>query len=60
MRAYFISSIVFANNTVGNLPTSGLNVIVLRTFDNDNDPTTPFNAGASCCNRAAQSRNGRC
>lgn len=40
-------TINFANATVGNLPTSGLNVIVLQTFDNDADPTTPFAAGTA-------------
>jgi hypothetical protein len=49
-----ISSIVFANDIVGNLPTSGVNVIVLRTFDNDADPTTPFLAGNAANLLAAQ------
>lgn len=40
-----ITSIDFANDVVGNLPTSGVNTVVLRTFDNDNDPMTPFGAG---------------
>ena len=39
------NNVVFANDLVENLPTSGANVIVLRTFDNDNDITTPFGAG---------------
>jgi hypothetical protein len=39
------SSISFANDVVGNLATSGLNVIVLETLDNDADITTPFGAG---------------
>ena len=42
-----INSIQFANDVVGNLPTSGVNVVVLRTFDNDNDLLTPFNAGSA-------------
>lgn len=37
--------VLFANDVVGNLPTSGVNVIVLQNFDNDNDPATPFGAG---------------
>lgn len=37
--------ISFANDTVGNLPSTGLNVVVLQTFDTDNDPATPFGAG---------------
>jgi len=40
-----ISSINFANDLAGNLPTSGLNAIVLQTFDNDANPATPFGAG---------------
>jgi hypothetical protein len=39
------NQVFFANNVVGSLPTSGVNVIVLQTFDNDADPTTPFAAG---------------
>jgi hypothetical protein len=49
-----ISSIVFANNTIGNLPTSGVNVIVLRTFDDDNNPATLFLAGNAANLLAAQ------
>jgi hypothetical protein len=49
-----ISSIHFANDVIGNVPTSGVNVIVLRTFDNDNDSTTPFNAGTAANLLAAQ------
>lgn len=44
----------FANDVVGNLPTSGLNVIVLQTFDNDADPTTAFGAGNAANLIAAQ------
>jgi hypothetical protein len=46
--------IVFANDVVGNLPASGLNVIVLQTFDNDGDPSTPFGAGTAANLIAAQ------
>jgi hypothetical protein len=35
----------FVNDIVGNLPTSNINVVVLRTFDNDANPATPFAAG---------------
>lgn len=35
----------FVNDLAGNLPTGGVNVIVLRTFDNDANPATPFAAG---------------
>jgi hypothetical protein len=41
----FDGSIHFANDLVGNLPPSGLNVVVLQTFDNDGIPATPFLAG---------------
>lgn len=44
----------FANETVGNLPSTGLNVVVLRSFDNDNDPGTPFGAGNAANLIAAQ------
>jgi hypothetical protein len=37
--------VLFANDVVGNLSTSDLNVIVLQTIDNDADPGTPFGAG---------------
>jgi hypothetical protein len=37
--------VLFANDLVENLPTSGVNVIVLQTTDNDGDPVTPFGAG---------------
>lgn len=40
-----ISSLHFANGEIGSLPTSGVNLIVLRTFDNDNNVGTPFGAG---------------
>jgi hypothetical protein len=34
----------FANDVAGNLATSGLNVIVLETLDNDANSATPFGA----------------
>lgn len=34
----------FANTTAPNIP-DGSNIIVLETFDNDNNPATPFGAG---------------
>jgi PEP-CTERM motif len=37
--------VLFANDVAGNLPTSGINVVVLQTFDNDDDADTPFGAG---------------
>ena len=39
------SSVNFINSLAAGIPTGGVNVIVLQTFDNDNDPTTPFAAG---------------
>ena len=39
------SVIYFANDIVANLPSSGLNVIVLQTFDNDANSATVFGAG---------------
>jgi hypothetical protein len=35
----------FVNTTAGNIPTTGVNVVVLETFDNDANPLTPFGAG---------------
>jgi len=39
------NTVHFANDVVGNLPTSNVNVIVLETFDNDANPATAFAAG---------------
>jgi hypothetical protein len=39
------SQINFANAPVASLPTSGANVDVLQTLDDDNNPATPFGAG---------------
>jgi hypothetical protein len=38
-------TVLFANDIAANLPTSNVNTIVLQSFDNDNDPATPFAAG---------------
>ena len=48
-RAFFDvgGTVVFANDDVGSLASSGLNVIVLETFDNDGDPGSAFGAGAA-------------
>lgn len=35
----------FVNGPVSALPASGVNVVVLESFDNDNNPLTPFGAG---------------
>jgi hypothetical protein len=44
----------FVNNIAANLPTGGVNVIVLQTFDNDNNAATPFAAGNAADLIAAQ------
>ena len=49
-----ISSISFANNVVNSIPPTGINVAVLRTFDDDNNPATPFGAGNAANLIAAQ------
>jgi hypothetical protein len=48
------NQVLFANNVVGSLPTSGVNVIVLQTFDDDGDTATPFGAGNAANLIAAQ------
>src|SRR4051794_21276983 len=40
-----ISGLSFANNTIGNIPATGVNTVVLRTFDDDSNTATPFAAG---------------
>jgi hypothetical protein len=42
-----IENILFANDAVQNLPPTGVNFIVLRTFDNDANPATGFGAGGA-------------
>ena len=44
----------FANDVVANLPSSGVNVVVLQTTDNDADPNTAFGAGNAAVLIAAQ------
>jgi hypothetical protein len=44
---YGVTALSFVNDVAGNIPPTGVNVVVLRTFDNDNDPATPFGAGAA-------------
>ena len=48
------ATVNFVNDLVGNLPTSGFNVIVLQTLDNDADASTPFGAGSAANLLAAQ------
>ncbi len=35
----------FVNEAAGLLPSGGVNVVVLESFDNDANPLTPFGAG---------------
>ena len=44
----------FFNGVAGNIPASGANVIVLQTFDDDNNPATNFAAGNAANLIAAQ------
>jgi hypothetical protein len=46
--------VLFANDLAGNLPTSGRNIVVLETFDNDGDAATAFGAGTAAGLIAAQ------
>jgi hypothetical protein len=46
--------VLFVNDFAANVPASNVNVIVLRTFDNDNNPATPFAAGNAADLIAAQ------
>jgi hypothetical protein len=39
------STVNFVNASASSLPTAGVNVVVLQTFDNDANPLTPFGAG---------------
>jgi hypothetical protein len=39
------TTVNFVNSTAANIPTTGVNVVVLQTFDDDNNPATPFGAG---------------
>jgi hypothetical protein len=41
----FSPPVSLANDEIAGIPTSGANVIVLRTFDNDGNTATPFGAG---------------
>ena len=50
------NKVLFANTQAQNLPSTGLNVIVLESFDDDNNLLTPFGAG-SAANLIAQQVN---
>jgi hypothetical protein len=49
-----VPAILFVNDVAANIPATGINTIVLRTFDDDGDATTPFNAGTAANLIAAQ------
>jgi hypothetical protein len=38
------STVQFVNGPVNAIPATGVNIVVLETFDNDNNPLTPFGA----------------
>ncbi len=48
------ATVNFLNATAPNIPTGGVNIIVLQTFDDDNNPATPFAAGNAANLIAAQ------
>lgn len=48
------TSINFANGLSSNIPSTGLNAIVLQSFDNDGNSATPFGAGNAANLLAAQ------
>jgi hypothetical protein len=52
--AFGINTLQFANATIGNVPTSGANVVVLQTLDDDANAITPFGAGNAANLLAAQ------
>jgi hypothetical protein len=39
------NTVNFVNSLASAIPASGVNVVVLESFDNDNNPQTPFGAG---------------
>jgi hypothetical protein len=39
------STVNFVNTSASALPSTGVNIVVLETFDDDNNPATPFGAG---------------
>jgi hypothetical protein len=39
------NAVNFINAQASGIPSTGVNVVVLETFDNDNNPATPFGAG---------------
>jgi hypothetical protein len=45
LTTFGVSNLSFANNVIGSIPSSGVNVIVLETFDDDANAATAFGAG---------------
>ena len=43
--AFGLTQINFANGVINDIPSTGVNAVVLQTTDNDGDPNTPFGAG---------------
>ena len=52
--SFGVSSINFVNTVASGIPASGVNTIVLQTFDNDGNTATPFAAGNAADLIAAQ------
>ena len=48
------NDVLFANTVAPSLPASNVNIVVLETFDDDNNPLTPFGAGNAANLIAAQ------
>ncbi|MCC6585315.1 MAG: PEP-CTERM sorting domain-containing protein [Bryobacterales bacterium] len=53
-RFNITAPVMFLNDIAANIPASGVNVVVLETTDNDNNPATAFNAGTAANLIAAQ------
>jgi hypothetical protein len=43
----FLADLNFANGPIASIPATGINVAVLRTFDDDPNADPPFNAGSA-------------
>ena len=54
LTVFGIGDIQFVSDVVGNLPTGGVNVIVLQSLDDDANPATGFGAGNAASLIAAQ------
>jgi hypothetical protein len=49
-----VPAILFVNDVAASIPATGVNTIVLETFDDDANSATPFNAGTAANLIAAQ------